>query len=159
MNRAILTRLSATRPAIGRAPNGTFKTSRRMPAAYVPDTPDLVDVLLLRPSLDGRTKWAKRYRGVVAALVQVITELRGPLDWHDRLLVQHCAFLQVRWEQLQSDISHGDSLVDASDQSVRLSNSVMRLLDRLGLGHDMLPGPESDIVTTLGRSLNFKLAP
>src|SRR5580693_5835733 len=87
------------------------------------------DPLLLR-GVDGRSMIARRYRDVAIALAD---DLGGQdkLSEPSKILVRQAAALTVQVEGLQSKIVAGAD-VDI-EQLTRLSNSLSRMLHRLGL--------------------------
>jgi hypothetical protein len=87
------------------------------------------DPLLLR-GVDGRSMVARRYRDVAIALAD---DLGGQdkLSEPSKILVRQAAALTVQVEGLQSKIVSGED-VDV-EQLTRLSNSLSRMLHRLGL--------------------------
>lgn len=93
------------------------------------------DPLFLR-GVDGRSLIARRYRDVCIALADDLGG-QGKLSEPVRILIRQAAALTVQVEGLQSKIVAGED-VDI-EQLTRLSNSLSRMLHRLGLKKPMAP--------------------
>lgn len=84
---------------------------------------------LHRRGIDGRTRDAKRFRDLFESFAKGLGEER--LSEADRALVRMAASLTVKSEAMQAEIAKGGE-VDA-EQLVRVSNSLSRVLGRLGV--------------------------
>jgi hypothetical protein len=78
---------------------------------------------------DGRTRDAKRFRDLFDAFANSLGGLAG-LSEADRSLARMAATLQLRAEAMQADAAKGLD-IDA-EQLVRVSNSLARVLGKLG---------------------------
>jgi hypothetical protein len=84
---------------------------------------------LHRRGIDGRTRDAKRFRDLFESFVESIRGKAG-LSEADRALARMAASLTVKSEAMQAQVANGGD-VDA-EQLVRVSNSLSRVLGRLG---------------------------
>jgi hypothetical protein len=84
---------------------------------------------LHRRGIDGRTRDAKRFRDLFESFSQSLGG-KERLSEADRALVRMAATLQVKSETMQAEVAAGGD-VDA-EQLVRISNSLSRVLGRLG---------------------------
>src|SRR5262245_3302073 len=98
------------------------------------------------PEVDGRSVWGRRRRDLIRELSAELGR-RGqsfPLSAPTQLLVNQCASVQCRIEQLQVCVAKGEAVND--EQLVRLVGTVARLLTSLGLTRlsDSEPKVEAD---------------
>jgi hypothetical protein len=85
---------------------------------------------LHRRGIDGRTRDAKRFRDLFESFVESLGGKAG-LSEADRALARMAASLTVKSEAMQAEVAKGVE-VD-TEQLVRVSNSLSRVLGRLGV--------------------------
>ena len=96
------------------------------------------------PMVDARTVWGRRRRDLIRVLCAEVARRGRKLTPPQQLLVNQCASLQTRLEQVQAQVCHGDTIID-DEQLTRLGASIARLLDRLGLANHELAPPMDDV--------------
>lgn len=113
--------------------NGADATETRpltVPASAALRARPTTDPTLFLGDVDGRSREARRYRDVVAELVQQLggTEMASAAEVH---LVRRAAALIVHAELLETRMANGAPL--ALDEHTKLANTLRRLLLSLGL--------------------------
>jgi len=94
--------------------------------------------------VDGRGSWPRRFRDLVELHT---TDLGGPdlLSEAERQIVRRIAGHEVELERMEAGLaSAGEADPELLDLYIRMSGSLKRLLDAIGLGRRARPVPSLD---------------